>query len=78
MFGHGPHVPRAIEMYKGKFIAYSLGNFCTYAKFGLYGVLGIAPIIKVWIDNKGNFLKVKIIRLNKLKRGFRFTMKMNQ
>jgi hypothetical protein len=69
VFGHGPHVPRAIEMYKGKFIAYSLGNFCTYAKFGLYGVLGIAPIIKVWIDNKGNFLKGKIIPIKQIKKG---------
>ncbi|WP_240374547.1 CapA family protein [Bacillus piscicola] len=27
IFGHGPHVVRAVEMYKGKPIFYSLGNF---------------------------------------------------
>ena len=30
VIGHGPHVPRAMEFYKDKLIAYSLGNFCTY------------------------------------------------
>ena len=25
--GHGPHVMRAMEFYKGRLIAYSLGNF---------------------------------------------------
>ena len=27
IIGHGPHVTRAIDIYKNKFIAYSLGNF---------------------------------------------------
>ncbi len=29
VYGHGPHVPRAMEVYKGHFIAYSMGNFAT-------------------------------------------------
>ena len=58
ILGHGPHVPRAIEVYKGKFIAYSLGNFCTYAKFGLYGVLGVAPIVKIFVDKNVLVLKI--------------------
>ncbi len=69
VFGHGPHVPRAVELYKGKFISYSLGNFCTYAKFGLSGVLGIAPIMKVFTDKKGDFLKGTIIPIKQIKRG---------
>lgn len=28
VFGHHPHVLQGIELYKGKIIAYSLGNFC--------------------------------------------------
>jgi hypothetical protein len=28
IMGHHPHIPKAIEMYKGKAIFYSLGNFC--------------------------------------------------
>jgi hypothetical protein len=61
VFGHGPHVPRAVEMYKNKFIAYSLGNFCTYGRFNLRGANGLAPIIKIEIDNNGDFVKGEII-----------------
>jgi len=28
IMGHHPHIPKAIEVYKGKVIFYSLGNFC--------------------------------------------------
>ncbi len=60
IFGHGPHVTRAIEVYKERFIAYSLGNFCTYGGFNLSGVNGLAPIVKVYTDPKGVFYKAKI------------------
>lgn len=56
IFGHGPHVTRAVEVYKNRFIAYSLGNFCTYARFNLRGDNGLAPIIKVTTDATGKFL----------------------
>ena len=29
VIGHGPHVPRAMELYRDRLIAYSLGNFAT-------------------------------------------------
>jgi hypothetical protein len=61
VFGHGPHVTRAVEMYKGRFIAYSMGNFCTYGRFNLLGINGIAPIIKVYTTKKGEFQKAKIV-----------------
>lgn len=60
VFGSGPHVPRALELYKNKIIAYSLGNFCTYGKFSIYGKQGIAPLLKVYMDKKGNFVKGNI------------------
>ena len=61
VFGHGPHVTRAVDMYKNRFIIYSLGNFCTYSKINIRGVCGIAPIVKVFVDRNGKFLKAKII-----------------
>lgn len=61
VFGHGPHVARAIEVYKERFIAYSLGNFATYGRFNLSGANGLAPIAKVWITEDGSFVKGKII-----------------
>ncbi len=57
VLGHGPHVSRAFEVYKNKFIAYSLGNFCTYSRFNLTGIKGYAPIAEVDIDLEGNFIK---------------------
>ena len=55
IFGHGPHVTRAVEVYKNRFIAYSLGNFCTYARFNLRGDNGLAPIINVATNASGEF-----------------------
>ncbi|MBA4054300.1 MAG: capsule biosynthesis protein CapA, partial [Marivirga sp.] len=53
IFGHGPHVTRAIEVYKDRFIAYSLGNFCTYRGISVSGVNGLAPIVKLYTDRTG-------------------------
>jgi hypothetical protein len=61
VIGHGPHVARAMELYKEKFIAYSLGNFCTYGMFGLGGESGNASLLKLFLNEKGNFLKGEII-----------------
>ncbi len=60
IFGHGPHVTRAIEVYKNRFIAYSLGNFCTYAGINVAGIHGLAPIVKVYTNASGDFLKAHI------------------
>ncbi len=60
VFGHGPHVTRAIELYKNRFIAYSMGNFCTYRRFNIRGVSGLAPIIKVRVNDKGEFINGEI------------------
>lgn len=45
VFGHGPHVTRCVEVYRGRFIAYSLGNFCTPYGISTKGILGYAPVI---------------------------------
>jgi len=47
VLGHGPHVPRALEIHKGKLIAYSLGNFATYSMFNLKGESGISYALQV-------------------------------
>ncbi len=60
VFGSGPHVVRAIELYRGHFIAYSLGNFCTCG-MGISGLTGIAPCITLNISTKdGKFKSGKI------------------
>lgn len=70
VFGHGPHVPRGVELYKNKFIAYSLGNFCTYGKFGLSGNLGLAPVLKLYITKSGDFSHGRIFPFKQIKRGY--------
>lgn len=61
VIGHGPHLPRAIELYKGKLIVYSLGNFFTYGRFDIRGAYGYAPMLYVVLDNEGNFKEGLII-----------------
>lgn len=61
VIGHGPHVPRAVELYKNKLIVYSLGNFFTYARFNLLGTRAYAPMIYIVLDEYGNFKEGKII-----------------
>ncbi|MDR0864747.1 MAG: CapA family protein [Candidatus Symbiothrix sp.] len=60
VFGHGPHVVRAAELYKDRFIIYSMGNFCTSGDFSISGISGYAPIVKVFTDKNGKFVKGKI------------------
>ncbi len=69
VFGHCPHVTRAVELYNDRFIAYSLGNFCTYARFNLRGENGIAPIIKVYVDETGKFINAKAYPIVQTGRG---------
>jgi hypothetical protein len=62
VLGHGPHVLRALELYKGKLIAYSLGNFLTYEMFNLKGPNGISGILKINLDlENGGFLEGRLI-----------------
>ncbi len=61
VFGHGPHVSRALELYQHRLIAYSLGNFCTHGRINIKDVNGIAPILKVEVTPEGEFVRGKII-----------------
>lgn len=58
---HGPHVPRAVQIYKKRFIAYSLGNFWTYGRFNLTGAAGLAPIVDLQVNKRGEVQSAKII-----------------
>lgn len=62
VIGHGPHVLRAMEVYKGRLIAYSLGNFLTYGLFNLKGPNSLSVILKAKIDTTtGNFLDGRLV-----------------
>ncbi len=55
VFGHGPHVMRGMEFYKGRLIAYSLGNFCGYKTLGTSGYSGVGGILKVSLHKDGTW-----------------------
>lgn len=61
ILGHGPHVPRAMELYKGRLIAYSLGNFLGYRTLSTEGVLSYSLILQAQLDAEGSFVSGKII-----------------
>ncbi|MBX3290225.1 MAG: CapA family protein [Acidobacteria bacterium] len=60
VLGHGPHVLRGIEMYKGRLIAYSLGNFATYGWFRLEAETALTAILEVELDGEGKFVGGRI------------------
>jgi hypothetical protein len=59
--GHGPHVLRGIEFYRGKPIVYSLGNFLTYRGFNLTGPLGITAVLQLELGSGGEFRAGRLI-----------------
>ncbi len=69
VLGHGPHVPRAMEMYKGKLIAYSLGNFLGYRTLSTVAQAGYSMILEVQMSPQGSLEKAKIIPVRMDKQG---------
>ena len=51
--GSGPHLMRAMELYRGRLIAYSLGNFSTWETFGLGGPNSITGVLNVALAPNG-------------------------
>jgi len=55
--GHGPHVLRAMEFYKGRLIAYSLGNFIGGGRtLKPDGILGYGGVLKVQLAKDGTWV----------------------
>jgi hypothetical protein len=69
ILGHGPHVPRGMEVYKERLIAYSLGNFATYGRFGLSGNLSVGLVLEAELDNQGRLVRGQILPTRQVGRG---------
>lgn len=54
--GSGPHVMRGMEFYKGRLIAYSLGNFTGYKVLGLGGNLSTSGVLQVALRADGTYV----------------------
>jgi len=59
--GHGPHVVRGMEFYKGRLIAYSLGNFAGYKALGYSGIVGVTAVININLKRDGSWAGGKLI-----------------
>ena len=53
--GHGPHVLRGMEWYRGRLIAYSLGNFLGNGTLSISGTLGVSGILRVRLRPDGSW-----------------------
>lgn len=60
VLGHGPHVPRGMELHHERLIVYSLGNFATYLGINVSGRNGLAPIVIATLDGEGRFVSGQI------------------
>jgi hypothetical protein len=53
VLGSGPHVLRGIERYRGRLIAYSLGNFVGYHTFSTQGAMALSGLLTVTLTRTG-------------------------
>ena len=60
IIGHGPHVMRGMQFYKGKLIAYSLGNFTGYKTLGSSGYSGVGGILRVTLTAGGDYVSASL------------------
>ncbi len=61
VLGHGPHVLRGLEVYRGHLIVYSMGNFATYGRFELSGVQHVAAVVEVELARDGRFVRGRLL-----------------
>ncbi len=67
VLGHGPHVPRGLDLYDDRLIAYSLGNFATYYGISVDGRKGLAPLLWVELDEDGRFVGGRVHSFRQLR-----------
>jgi poly-gamma-glutamate capsule biosynthesis protein CapA/YwtB (metallophosphatase superfamily) len=61
--GSGPHVLRGMEWYRGRLIAYSLGNFVGYQTLATRGVSGVTGILQVTLGRNGSWVAGDLVAL---------------
>ncbi|MEM1173002.1 MAG: CapA family protein [Cyanobacteria bacterium P01_H01_bin.35] len=78
ILGHGPHVPRAMEIYQGKLIAYSLGNFMGYRTLSSKGKLGYSLVLELDVNPRGDFVSGKILPVHLNSKGIPYADKLGR
>jgi len=63
VIGFGAHHPRAMETYRGRLIAYALGNFLVHGPFDLKGLNVLSMILRVTLDRRGALREASVVPL---------------
>jgi hypothetical protein len=61
--GGGPHVLRGMEWYRGRLIAYSLGNFVGYHTLNTEGAAGVTGILQVTLARNAAWVAAELVPL---------------
>jgi poly-gamma-glutamate capsule biosynthesis protein CapA/YwtB (metallophosphatase superfamily) len=61
--GHGPHVLRGMEWYRGRLIAYSLGNLVGWGTLNTSGMSGVSGILQVTLARDGSWVAGDLVPL---------------
>jgi hypothetical protein len=59
--GHSPHVLRGMEFYRGRLIAYSMGNFAGYRVLSTAYPLGVGGVLRATLAKDGSWVAGKLI-----------------
>ncbi len=59
----GPHVLRGMQWYKGRLIAYSLGDFTNYDAFASVGDLSLSAVLHVTMNSHGVISAASVVPL---------------
>jgi hypothetical protein len=57
-----------MEFYRGRLIAYSLGNFATYRGFNLAGPLGITGVLQLEFNDRRTLARARLVPMLQLPR----------
>jgi poly-gamma-glutamate capsule biosynthesis protein CapA/YwtB (metallophosphatase superfamily) len=63
VIGSGPHVLRGMEWYRGRLIAYSLGNFVGYHTLNTSGISGVTGILRLTLRRNGSWVAGDLVPL---------------
>jgi hypothetical protein len=69
---HGAHVLRALEWYRGRLIAYGLGNFSSYGNLNIAGTGGISAVLQASLRTDGTWARGRLAALKLVGRGAPF------
>lgn len=59
--GHGPHVLRGMEWYRGRLIAYSMGNFVGCHTLSTSGVLSLSGVLQATLRADGSWVRGELV-----------------